>query len=368
MRGAASAFWAAALAALAAGCLGVGEDASRPPAGASVSVPEADAPAEGVLVLVGARGALPASVLERFAQDVGCRVRVVPALGAAATEAALRARRGEIDLVAADAFAAGQIIDAGLTAPVDVDAVPGARSIAGRFRDGPAARRDGREHGLPYLWTELVLAARVDAFPDGAPLSWRGLYEPEADGQVAMLDTPELIALAARYLGANNPFALSNDELEAAETLLSLQRPLVAAYPRREAGVAGLLRSGRVTLAPATPALVRSLGTLVRFATPREGTIGWTELLLLANGAPHPVCAYRLLSYASLPSTQARIAEAREAYPVSPGACITLGPKRCRELRADDREAVGDVAFAATPREPTALAAWEQAWRRATRG
>src|SRR4051812_39230360 len=160
-----------------------------------------------------------------------------------------------------------------------------------------------------------------------------------------MLDDPLAIAAAARYLDVDQPFALSPDDLHAALSLLRDQHGLGVSYLRRPADVMRAVQRGPAGAALGLPEPAHAH---VAATVPVEGTIGWTQDLLVAPGAAHATCAYRLLGWAITPAVQARLAQATASGPVNPRAC-DLAAAACRLQRSDNRRLLGRIAWAQAP-------------------
>ncbi len=79
--------------------------------------------------------------------------------------------------------------------------------------------------------------------------------------------------------------------------------------------------------------------------------------------APHPVCAYRFLSYMLQPSVQAAIGAASELTPVVSASCRALGSRRCTALHAGNQWGPR-MQFARPPTAPAMpWSSWLADWR-----
>ena len=118
----------------------------------------------------------------------------------------------------------------------------GLSDVPGRLRD---VVRDagGGLRAVPYLWSPQLLLARrrLRLHP---PTSLRTLFSLRGAARAALPDSPLELALAARYLGLGDPFALERDELAAAREVFApaarccisipTPRPALALPPRRD--------------------------------------------------------------------------------------------------------------------------------------
>jgi spermidine/putrescine-binding protein len=270
---------------------------------------------------------------------------------------------GRVDLVSVRADRVRPLAAAGLVVPIDSGDVDGIGGVASRLRSSQAAVLDGNSYAVPYAWEPLLLLSRDDAFPDGPPTSLRVLWEPGRSTSVAVPDEPLTLATAALSVGVGDPFSLAASDLAAADQLVRLARP---AYRwSSNASLESLLRSGLVTVALGSPRVALDLRghANVSATIPAEGAVGLVRALALAARAPHPVCAYRFLSYMLEPQVQAVVASASRLTPAVQSACRPLGPRRCADLHANDQWGAS-VQLARRPLPPAApWSRWVADWR-----
>jgi putative spermidine/putrescine transport system substrate-binding protein len=280
-----------------------------------------------------------------------------------AGEDRLRRLLGRVDLVSVRADRVRPLAAAGLVVPIDSGDVDGIGGVASRLRSSQAAVLDGNSYAVPYAWEPLLLLSRDDAFPDGPPTSLRVLWEPARSTSVAVPDEPLTLATAALSVGVGDPFSLAASDLAAADELVRLARP---AYRwSSNASLESLLRSGLVTVALGSPRVALDLRghANVSATIPAEGAVGLVRALALAARAPHPVCAYRFLSYMLEPQVQAVVASGSRLTPAVQSACRPLGPRRCAELHANDQWGAS-VQLARRPLPPAApWSRWVADWR-----
>jgi putative spermidine/putrescine transport system substrate-binding protein len=270
---------------------------------------------------------------------------------------------GRTDLVSLRADRLRPLALAGLVVPLDSGAIDGRGGMPSRLRSLRAVALDGESFAIPYAWEPLVLLSRDDDFPDGPPASLRALWEPARSLTVAVPDDPLTLATAALSVGVDDPFSLQASDLAAAADLVRLAPP---GYRwSSNASLEARFRSGQVELALGPPRVAAALRDQVGVSAtvPVEGAVGLVRALALAARAPHPVCAYRFLSYVLEPQAQAAIAAATGLTPVVPLACRVLGGARCSTLHAQEQWGAG-VQFARRPVVPAApWTRWVSDWR-----
>jgi putative spermidine/putrescine transport system substrate-binding protein len=309
-------------------------------------------------------GAFPAGVIAGFQRTSGCQV--APEAWPSTTDgsgARLRRVLGSVDLVSVRADAVRPLAAAGLLVALDTDDVDGVGGTAARLRRLPSVSLNGNPYAIPYAWEPLALLSRDAAFPDGPPTSLRVLWEPARADVVAIPDDPMSLAIAALSVGVDDPFSLDAADLAAADELVRLAG--VSHRWSSDASLEGLLRSRAVSVAIGPPRVALSLRgrTAVSATIPSEGTVGLVHTLAMPVRAPHPVCAYRFLSYILQPAAQAAIGAVTRLTPVVPASCRPLGRRSCTALHAKDQWSP-TVQFARRPVAPSVLwPRWRADWK-----
>jgi spermidine/putrescine-binding protein len=318
---------------------------------------------EGAVDIAAPAGAFPPGLISRFQAASGCQVALQAWPAASDPPTRLRALRGRADLVSVRADRLRPLAQARLVVPVDSGEIDGLGGISSRLRPLQAAVLDGESYAVPYAWEPLLLLSRDDDFPDGPPTSLRALWEPARSLTVALPGDPMTLATAALSVGVGDPFSLQASDLSAAADLLRLAR--TGHRWSSSAALEALFSSGQVELALGPPRVASALRGQVPLAAtmPAEGAVGLVRALAIAARAPHPVCAYRFLSYLLEPASQAAVAAATGLTPVVPTACRVLGGARCSALHAKDQWGAG-VQFARRPLAPAApWTRWLRDWR-----
>lgn len=334
----------------------------------TASVPTPSPPtstvAEGGLDLAVPAGVFSQHVIDRFQRQSGCQVAVQGwSESSDAAASGLRRLRGTIDLVAVRSDTLRPLAVARLVQPLGTGSIDGYGGVASRLRSLPGDSFDGNVYAVPYAWHPIALLSRDDAFPDGPPTSLRALWEPAHASTIAIPDDPLTLASAALEVGVDDPFALHAADLSAAYELLRLAR--VSYRSSSDAALEALFRTGGVTLALGDPRVATALAVspAVSVTIPSEGAVGLVSTFALASGAPHPVCAYRFLSFMLQPVVQAAIGAVSQLTPAVKAACRPLGRRACARLHATDQWG-SSIEFARRPVTPDApWSAWLADWR-----
>jgi putrescine transport system substrate-binding protein len=189
------------------------------------------------------------------------------------------------------------------------------------------ARYDaGNQHGVPFTWGTIGIGYNVAEvarrMPDAPVDSLRMIFDPAVlakfkDCGVMMLDSStEIIPAALKYLGLD-PDSKKREDLQRAGALLRAVRPYLRRFDSLEYinalgdgricvafGFAGGIFQARERGQAATPRRE------IAYATPKEGSLLWIDVVAIPRDAPHVGNAHRFLDYLLDPKVAASTTEA----------------------------------------------------------
>lgn len=299
-----------------------------------------------------------------FEAETGCKVTVKVA--ATSDEMVSLMNEGGFDLVTASGDASLRLVYGGKVQEINTALIKDYSTIDERLQNAPWHTVDGKHYGVPYQWGSNVLMYNTEAFDGEAPTSWNVVFEEMtlADGQsnkgrVQAFDGPIYIADAALYLkahkpelGIDDPYALTQEQFDAAVELLRQQRDLVGRY-WHDAYVQiddftneGVVASGSW---PFQVNLLIANGEPIASVIPDEGATGWADTTMLHVDAAHPNCAYLWLNHSLNPKLQGDLAAWFGSVPVVPAACDgneLLGAEGCK---TNGIENFDQISFWKTP-------------------
>jgi spermidine/putrescine transport system substrate-binding protein len=147
------------------------------------------------------------------------------------------------------------------------------------FSDSTNVRNDaGEVLFVPASAGPHGLIVNTEAIPEGVD-SYAALFDPAYAGEVALEATPlTAIAITAMALGAEDPTALTDEEIEEAKQHLLENRDSFRAFAESDSSMVNLFKSGEVVLADGgrgtTQAMVDD-GLPVEWVAPKEGALSW---------------------------------------------------------------------------------------------
>jgi spermidine/putrescine-binding protein len=296
--------------------------------------------------------AFPPDVLRAVVAATGCRVQVVPPLAAGVAPPA------GTDLVEIRGEEAGALIASGRLAVIDERTVNGLGDVPGSLRD---AVRDGSGalRAVPYLWGPQLLLARSKAFGGQPPTSLRALFSRRQAVRAALPDSALELALAARYLGIGNPFALTRDELDSARQVVAPASRLLHLYSDATQ-LRALFRRGEIDLALGNPATLGDQRSGVVAVLPSEGTIATERVLGIVSGSARAACARRLAGALLAPPAQAALSLVRGLLPVRSATCVMLADAACQTIQRALSLTLPNSAVAIHPVAADGLTGWPE--------
>ncbi len=271
-----------------------------------------------------------------FEAETGCKVSVKTAN--TSDEMVALMNEGGFDLVTASGDASLRLIAGKRVQEVNVDLIPSWSAVDERLQNSPWHTVDGKHYGTPYQWGPNVLMYNTDVFKDGAPTSWSVVFAettlPDGasnKGRVQAYDGPIYIADAALYLmahqpelGIEDPYALTEDQYQAALTLLRGQRLIVNRYWHDAFIQIDDFKNEGVAASSSWPFQVNLLaaeGQPIASTIPEEGATGWADTTMLHSEAAHPNCAYLWMEHSLNPKLQGDLAAWFGSVPAVPSAC-----------------------------------------------
>ena len=206
------------------------------------------------------------------------------------------------------------------------------------LKDQPWNSVDGQMFGIPHGWGANILMWNTDVVTEDLD-SWGAVFEPDSPyaGKITAYDSPIYIADAALYLsktqpdlGIKNPYALTQEQLDAAVGLLKEQKSQLSAStgrstptsrPRSTTARASSARRGRSSRTSSKPTARReggrAEGRLDRLVRHVDGLVEGQapELHVHVDGLHHLAASERPVAewYGEAPSNAKACAETANA-------------------------------------------------------
>ncbi len=189
------------------------------------------------------------------------------------------------DLAHHTSFIVGKYKDAGLIKPVDENRL---EHLSDFFPElVTAVTIDGQLWQAPVSWGNSSVIYRKDLV-EVTDESWGLLWDERYAGRLAARDSMEgLVVTGGLYVGASDPWAMTDEELEATRVALIRQKPLLRFYWSSQTDLEQAFANGEIVAAygwNASVAMLRKQGIDMGLLKVKEGIITWSDGLVIMDG------------------------------------------------------------------------------------
>lgn len=243
-----------------------------------------------------------------FEEQSGCQVNATYVGSNDEFVAKVMGGGGQYDLVSPSNDTTMRLIDAGAVEAVDTSRITHWKDFFETFQQPDWLTKDGEVYGVPYGWGIMRIIVDGDAVPN-PPQSLSILWDPQYRNKISMWDDVAAIYTAARYLGFENTYDLSDEQLEKVKEALIEQKPNIRKYWFTTGEMGNLMASGEVVAGNSweeTIVKLRSEGHNIIDLQPEEGRGGWADSWMIVKGAGENDCVYQFLDHVSSPEAQAK--------------------------------------------------------------
>ncbi|MQT14823.1 ABC transporter substrate-binding protein [Rhizobiales bacterium Sp-1] len=282
------------------------------------------------------------SFVEPFEKASGCKVNATYVGSNDDFAPKLAAGGGVYDIITPSIDTIGLMRQAGYIAPIDTAKLKDFGGIYKDFANGPDVSVDGKIWAVPLVWGSISLMYRPDKV-SGTPDSIGILFDPAYKGRISMWDDKSAIYWTARYLGYDNIYDLSDEQLEKVKEKLIEQKPLIRKYWATAGELTELFANQEVWVSNTWTGLqskdINALkkGFVVKEFSPKEKAEGWMDSMQLVKDSPNEDCAYKFMNYMLSPAGQCGIIKVTGYFPTVPGAvsqCLT--PEEQKDRKVND--------------------------------
>lgn len=275
--------------------------------------------------------------------------------------AALAAGDTQYDTVVIVSSLAQVAIKAGFVEPVDLDQIPNFEMIYPEFRDVEFLRDGDEQYGVPTFWDIQPVTYNAD---EVERCSFDVLFDPKYKGKIAMWDDVSTIGDVASYMGFENIWTLSDEQLAQVKQKMIEQKPLVRRYWSTGGEIIELFTSGEVVATNSWSYVTQALkdeGLNAAQCAPERPT-AWLDSHFIVAGAQNRDLAHAFINYMLEPEVLAQIYE-RSGFGVTNPKIVEHLPKEALEgsVMGEDAEFRRTVQFwEEIPRRAKYLEVWNE--------
>jgi putative spermidine/putrescine transport system substrate-binding protein len=325
-------------------------------------------PGEGALNLViwegyAERGAVDPAYdwVTPFEKSTGCKVTSISMTDS--NNGVSLMQSGEYDGISASGDATTRLIQGGIVAPVNVNALPNYANVFPSLKNLPHNTVDGVNYGVPHGRGPNLLGYNKNVITT-PPTSWDPIWEGGSayKGKISIYDSSIFIADAAVHLmktkpdlGIKDPYQLTRAQFDEAIKLL---QALVANQPTFWGGVTDQVTSytsGDVVVGTTWQYQINLLQTdkqPIEGVLPDEGSTGWSDTWMIAKAAKHPNCMLLWMNHMMSAEANAQATIWFGEAPTSQQACDAaekIAAGHCAQMHATDEAYFSKVHYWATP-------------------
>lgn len=248
--------------------------------------------------------------LKQWTGKSGVKVNVIRSGSADEMYAKLRSGSVEADIVWFDVGSIPRYMEANLIAPVDVGKVSNASNITSGLRWQDRCTVAGKVMAVPYNWGTQPLMFNTSVVQP-KPDSWAVLWDTKYAGKVNLPDASDIaIPMVALYVGAKNPYDMSDAEFDKVAQALRDLRPQLRTMARGFDDATVIYASGDADLGYCQNISevfqLQGQGKPFDYAFPKEGTPAWIDCAIVTTKGAGRQVVYDFINENLTPAWQAR--------------------------------------------------------------
>ena len=273
--------------------------------GSSPNAPETSSAQANVLSVYNWSTYIAPEVITQFEQKFGAKVKYDTYESNEALYAKLQPGNPGYDLAFPGDYMVKTMTSEGLLEELNLDNIPNKKHVDSKFINPPYD--PGNKYSLPYQWGTMGIGYNIKAI--GSEIdTWAAMFEPKFAGKTAWLDDMRYtLGAILIYLGYD-PNTTNPSEINKARDFLIKNKQAIAAFAPDTGQV--LLDQGEVDLTYEWSGdifQVMEENPNIRYAIPKEGTIVWTDSLVIPKGAPNKELAEKFINFILEPEVGAKI-------------------------------------------------------------
>jgi len=270
--------------------------------------------------------------------------------------------KGEFDVVLVVSSLSQPAINAGFVEPLDLSLLPNLNEQFDSLKNLASNQKDGQTYGVCIFWGTAPMAINTTVVP---PDSGYGvIFDPKYAGKIAMWDDISSIADVAVYLGYENVWDLTDEQLEEVKKVMIAQKPLLRKYWTRAGELIELFQTGEIVAANAWNYIITTLqqqnfpvGEILN-----DPPVSWIDNYFIAKGSPNVDLAHEFINYIISAEVQAKIAEVTGYTVCNPASKPYMDPKVWDNLYMEEAEQIlsNSIMWEEIPRRDKYNQVWNE--------
>jgi spermidine/putrescine-binding protein len=302
-----------------------------------------------------------------------CQCKVTASYMGSSDELVAKLRGGSAanyDVISPSSDVATSLVNAGLTAQLDLSKIPSYADISEKLKNLPLVRKDSAVFGVPFVWGPNPLLYNTKAFDGKTPASWSVLWDKKYLGKVSVWDDLSTVYLAAQVLGYDQPdpsaiYNLSDEQLLNVKKKLIELKPNVRKIWATGGELTNLFQNNEIVAAMGWPLMtteLRKVNFPIGETIPKENTTGWIDHLMITAASKQKVLAHQFLEYMIQAKTQKLVVDVTGYVPANPKTAALLTAQQKTDLNLGDSDSyMAKIYFwQDVPRRARYLEVWNE--------
>lgn len=181
--------------------------------------------------------------------------------------------------------------EADLLRPIDTTKLAHYPDVFQKLKDLKVMSHEGAVYGVPLAWGNSSVLYRKDLAPEYVDNhTWSILWDPKYAGRLAQFDQiDDVVMEASLLLGIDDPFQMSDEDLDRVRAKLAEQRKVLRFYWTDQTSAIQGLAAGEVVASYAwndAYAQLKKEGLDVGYMIPKEGILTWVDATSIIKGGP----------------------------------------------------------------------------------
>ena len=243
------------------------------------------------------------------------------------------------DIFSPSQYSPMQCVEAGWFQEVNLKNIPHYKDLHPAFQNSPYVYKDGKHYVIPFVWGTDAIIYNTEKIPVVDSLSI--LYDPKYKGRLTIQDVAtNAIPALAIYLGFDNPFQLTEDQLQKVKQEFKKIKPQIRTFWSSDSQANALLVSGEVWaiftahLAQLQPLLDE--GMKAKWSWPKEGSYGWFEGIAISSFTKNKEAAEIFADWCIGEEFGAMIANDINYYPCSTACKVNMTKEEIQSVYLDN--------------------------------
>lgn len=243
-------------------------------------------------------------VIKQFEQKFNAKVKYDTFESNESLYAKIKAGNPGYDIIVPSDYMVKIMVGDKLVENLNLTNIPNRKNLSARFQN--LNYDPNNQHSIPYQWGTQGIGYNIKA-TGGEIDSWAAMFDPKYKGRVAFLDDMRATLGVIQVYKGFSLNSINKDEInQAKEALIADRENILAFHP--DTGQ-DLLAQGQVDLVAEYSGDIFQLmekNPDIRYAIPKEGTIFWTDNLVIPKGAPNKELAEQFINFILEPEVGAK--------------------------------------------------------------